>query len=131
MVISRPLIAIVDDEESVRLALARMLRASLFKVDVFESGEEFLHSLWTSRPDCVVLDFQMPGLTAHDVQLALKEAEISLPIIVVTAHDELALRERCLANGAFAYLAKPLPRKDLIAAINLAVSQHLLASKPA
>ena len=117
----RPLIALVDDEESVRRALARMLSASQFDVDVFASGQEFLDSLRTRLPDCVILDFQMPGLTGRDVQRQLTLAQMRVPIIVVTAHDQPALREQCLADGAVAYLSKPLQRERLVDLINDAV----------
>jgi FixJ family two-component response regulator len=117
----RPLLAVVDDEESVRRALARMLSASQFEVDVFASGQEFLDSLRTRLPDCVLLDYQMPGLTGRDVQRQLTHAQMRLPIIVVTAHDQPALREQCLADGAVAYVAKPLQRERLVALINDAI----------
>ena len=117
----RPLVALVDDEESVRRALARMLSASQFDVDVFATGQEFLDSLRTRLPDCVVLDYQMPGLNGRDVQRQLSLGQIRLPIIVVTAHDQPALREQCLADGAVAYLSKPLQRERLVDLINDAV----------
>ena len=117
----RPLLAVVDDEESVRRALARMLSASQFEVDVFASGREFLDSLRTRLPDCVILDYQMPGLTGRDVQRQLALTKTRLPIIVVTAHDQPALREQCLADGAVAYLAKPLQRERLVSLINDAI----------
>jgi FixJ family two-component response regulator len=117
----RPLIALVDDEESVRRALARMLSASQFDVEVFASGQEFLDSLRTRVPDCAILDYQMPGLTGRDVQRHLSVEQIRLPIIVVTAHDHPALREQCLADGAVAYLAKPLQRERLVDLINGAI----------
>ena len=117
----RPLIALVDDEESVRRALARMLSASQFDVDVFATGQEFLDSLRTRLPDCVVLDYQMPGLTGRDVQRQLSLGQIHLPISGVTAHDQPALREQCLADGAVAYLSKPLQRERLVDLINDAV----------
>ena len=119
----QPLIAVVDDEESVRLALGRMLRASGYEVTIYRSGEEFLESLQVSRPDCVVLDFQMPGLTGRDVQQALAVAKVRLPIILVTAHDQATLREKVLADGAVAYFAKPLRRDELIAAVDRATRQ--------
>lgn len=121
MVNRQPLIAVVDDEESVRLALARMLRASAFDVSIYRSGEEFLESIKTVVPDCVVLDFQMPGLTGRDVQRALSVAKVSLPIIIVTAHDQPSLREKVLADGAVAYFTKPLRRDNLIAALDQAI----------
>ena len=119
----QPLIAVVDDEESVRLALGRMLRASGYEVTIYRSGEEFLESLNVSRPDCVVLDFQMPGFTGRDVQQALAVAKVRLPIIIVTAHDQATLREKVLADGAVAYFAKPLRRDELIAAVDRATRQ--------
>jgi FixJ family two-component response regulator len=121
MTAPRPLIAVVDDEESVRRALARMLHASQLDVEVFGSGQEFLDSLRTRRPDCVVLDYQMPGLTGRDVQRQLAAAQIRLPIIVVTAHDQPALREQCLADGAVAYISKPLQRERLLSLIDDAI----------
>ena len=121
MVNRQPLVAVVDDEESVRLALARMLRASSFEVSIYRSGEEFLESIKTVVPDCVVLDFQMPGLTGRDVQRALSAAKVSLPIIIVTAHDQPSLREKVLADGAVAYFTKPLRRDNLIAALDQAI----------
>lgn len=120
---SPPLIAVVDDEESVRLALARMLRASSFDVSIYRSGEEFLESLKTVVPDCAVLDFQMPGLTGRDVQRAISVAKLSLPLIIVTAHDQPSLREKVLADGAVAYFTKPLRRDTLIAALQQALQQ--------
>jgi len=124
MVDTPALVAVVDDEESVRRALSRMLHACLFDVTTYPSGQEFLDSLSTSRPDCVILDFQMPGLTGRDVQRQLALANIHLPIIVVTAHDQPAIREQCLADGAIAYLAKPLLRDRLIATIESAVARR-------
>jgi len=102
----QPLIAVVDDEESVRRALARLIRTGSFDVEIFASGGEFLESLHGRRPDCVVLDVHMPGLTGRDVQRQLRRAQIQMPLIVVTAQDAPALREQCLADGAYAYLAK-------------------------
>jgi FixJ family two-component response regulator len=119
---TRHLVAIVDDEQAVRLAVARMLQASsLYHVMVFESGQTFLNSLRTVVPDCVVLDFQMPELTGSDVQRALKNSQIEVPVIVMTAHDQPTLRAQCMADGASAYFTKPLRRDDLMAAIDTAI----------
>jgi FixJ family two-component response regulator len=121
MVADGPLIAVVDDEESVRLGLARLLRASAYEVAAFNSGEAFISSLRTRVPVCAVLDFQMPGMTARDVQRELVVAKLILPIIIVTAHDRPTLREKCLADGAVAYFAKPLRREQLLTAICAAI----------
>jgi FixJ family two-component response regulator len=125
----RPLVAVVDDEESVRKALARMLTASMFDVDVFASGQEFLDSARVRRPDCVILDFQMPLLTGREVQRQLALWHIRLPIIMVTAHDQPELREQCLADGAVAYLAKPLQRQPLVNLINDAIRASTTAHR--
>ena len=127
MLAARPLIAVVDDEESVRRALGRMLTASNFETLVFGSGQEFLDSLAGRRPDCVILDYQMPGLTGRDVQRHLARAQITMPIIVVTAHDQPELREQCLADGAIAYLSKPLQREHLVAVIQRAIRPRAAA----
>ena len=120
---TRPLIAVVDDEESVRRALARMLSASQFETEVFASGAEFLDALRTRTPDCAILDYQMPGMTGRDVQRQLARAQIRLPVIVIPAHDQPALREQCLADGAVAYVAKPLQREQLVGLILDAIRQ--------
>jgi FixJ family two-component response regulator len=109
-----PIVAVVDDEESMRLALARLLRGCSFAVSVYGSGEEFLRSLTTSRPACVILDIEMPGMSGRDVQRALSTHGASLPIIIVTAYDRADLRAACLADGAAAYFAKPLRGQHLI-----------------
>lgn len=116
-----PLIAVVDDEESVRVALARMLRASAFEVEVYAGGREFLDSLATGQPDCVVMDFQMPGLSGCEVLSVLAHSRPGLPLIIVTAHDHPALREMALADGAAGYLIKPLRGETLVDAIAKAI----------
>jgi FixJ family two-component response regulator len=124
MTAARLRIAVVDDEESVRRAFARMLIASLFDVDVFASGQEFLDSLDKGHPDCIVLDLQMPGLTGREVQRQLAIDHVRVPIIVVTAHDQPTLREQCLADGAAAYVAKPLQRERLVNLIKDAIKRQ-------
>ena len=118
---SRPFIAVVDDEESVRRALVRLLRASQLEVEAFASGQEFLSSLAVRQPDCLILDIQMAGLTGRDVQRQLASADMHFPVIIITAHDEPTLREQCLAAGAVAYLRKPLRGDTLISSINAAI----------
>lgn len=117
----RPYIAVVDDEESVRSALVRLLRASRFDTESFASGEVFLGSLATRRPDCLVLDLQMAGLSGRDVQKHLIALQTPIPLIIITAHDEPTIREQCLADGAAAYLRKPLRGEALIRSIRQAI----------
>ena len=116
-------VAVVDDEDSMRLALARVLRESSYVVTAYVSGEEFLAALQTSPPDCVVIDQQLPGLTGTEVQRALRATDSQLPVIFLTAHDSPAVRAECLADGAFAYFTKPLRRSVLLAAVRDAISR--------
>jgi FixJ family two-component response regulator len=121
MIRQRPLIAVVDDEESVRKSLRRLLVASELDATVYASGQEFLDSLGGHQPDCLVLDLQMPGLTGLEVQRALARARVRFSTIIITAHDEPETRARCLAAGAVAYLCKPLHDELLLDAITTAV----------
>jgi FixJ family two-component response regulator len=121
MIESRPLVAVVDDEASVRASLMRLLRASRLDCVGFASGEEFLTSLATCRPDCLVIDLQMSGLNGRDVQRRLASLARPIPVIIITAHDEPTIREQCLADGASAYLRKPLRSGVLIRSIQSAM----------
>jgi FixJ family two-component response regulator len=121
---SRPCVAVVDDEDSVRRALVRLLRASHLEVEAFASGEEFLDSLHDRQPDCVVLDLQMTGLTGRDVQRELASRHQDFPIIIITAHDEPTMRAQCIADGAAAYLRKPLRGDVLLRSIETAVRER-------
>jgi len=115
-------IALVDDDDSVRNALGRLLSALGFDVTTHESAHEFLTSLKSGRPDCLVADLHMPGITGLDLLRHLMRAGIKIPTIVVTAHDEPGIRERCLSAGAAAVLLKPIDSSNLTNAINAAVS---------
>jgi FixJ family two-component response regulator len=114
---SRPLIAIVDDEESIRKSLRRLLMAADLDTVVYASGQEFLDALRGRQPDCLILDLQMPGLTGLEIQRALAVARVRFPTIIITAHDEPEARARCLGAGAGAYLCKPLHDELLLDAI--------------
>lgn len=113
----RPLVAIVDDEESIRKSLRRLFMAAELDAAVYASGQEFLDSLPERQPDCLVLDLQMPGLTGLEVQRVLAGARVRFPTVIITAHDEPETRVRCLSAGAAAYLCKPLHDEMLLEAI--------------
>src|SRR5262245_16369929 len=121
----RVLVAVVDDEESVCRALLRLLRATGLDVETFSSSVDFLDSmrerLPSRRPDCVVLDLHLPGLTGIDVQRQLKAERISLPIIMITGNEEAGVQEQVLSEGAQAFLVKPINARNLLDAIEHAV----------
>lgn len=107
---SKSLIAIIDDDRSVCRAIKRLVRSLGMNAETFASAEEFfdlIAAMPSFHPDCAVLDVQMPGTNGLEVQERLKLSGSTLPIIFITAHDEVGIRERALALGAFAFLRKP------------------------
>jgi FixJ family two-component response regulator len=119
----RPLVAIVDDEDSVRRALERVLRASCLDTEEFRSGGDLLAALPAMDPDCVLLDLQMPGLGGLETQARLAAAAPSLPVVVLTALDCVQTRERALRGGAAAFLTKPVEAQVLVDAILAAIAR--------
>jgi FixJ family two-component response regulator len=117
-----PYVAIVDDEEPVRKALRRLLRAAGLEAEGYAGGEALLAAATERAPDCVVLDLHMPGMSGLQLVRRLQAAHGRVPIVVITAHDEPATREQCLAAGAAAYLRKPLDERLLLNAISAALS---------
>jgi FixJ family two-component response regulator len=111
------LIAVVDDDPSVLKALLRLFRSSGFKARGFASGEEFLTSLPFNRYDCLVLDLRMPGMSGIDVQQDSDFLKAGISTVVITAHDEVDTRLKCLAAGAVGYLSKPFDDDVLLQAV--------------
>jgi FixJ family two-component response regulator len=120
-------VVVIDDDASVRTALKRLLGAANLDVDTFASGREFLDSLPSNRPDCIVLDFHMPGMNAVDVLRQLARENMLAPIIAVSGHDELQDHSRCLSAGAVAYLRKPFDDEELLESIYRAVGGAISA----
>jgi len=120
---SPPLIAVVEDESSVRKALARLLRAAGLGADTYASGEAFLQAMPDRAPDCLLLDLQLPGLNGLAVQLRLRQSGLKLPIVFITAAESLEDREHALHSGALAWLPKPVNDQVLLDTIKLALSQ--------
>jgi FixJ family two-component response regulator len=114
-------VALVDDDASVRKALARLLSVSSFDITTFGSAREFLQSVKEAPPQCLVVDLHMPEFSGLDLQCHLIRAGIHIPTIVITAYNEPGLRERCESAGASAFLVKPLDAKALIGEINSAL----------
>jgi FixJ family two-component response regulator len=119
---TRPLIAVLDDEEPVRKALERLLRSTGMAVETFASGSLFLASLSRAVWDCLILDLHMPEANGFDVQEWLAASGTNLPVVVITGHHSREARARVLAAGAIAYLQKPVDEQALLEAIALALS---------
>jgi FixJ family two-component response regulator len=115
----------VDDDESVGRAITRLARRLDIEAQAFQSGEEFLDQLDTAmlRPDCLLLDIQMPGLSGLEVQEALLRRSSTCPVIVMTAYVEADEHLRALALGAVAVLFKPFDEQLFIATVQTALER--------
>jgi FixJ family two-component response regulator len=116
-----PFVAVVDDEESVRKALKRLLRAAGLEAESYATGQEFLEQAAMREPDCVVLDLHMPVMSGSQVLAQIRKMPRRPPVVVITAHDVPEKRDECLAAGACAYLRKPLEDRLLLNAISAAL----------
>jgi FixJ family two-component response regulator len=116
-----PFIAVVDDEEPVRKALKRLLRAAGLEAEGYASGKEFLAA--ERRPDCVVLDLHMPVMSGQALLRQIRRMSARMPVVVITAHDTAETRDECIAAGAAAYLRKPLDDRLLLNAISVALAK--------
>ena len=119
--IERPLVVVVDDDESVRESLPDLLKEFGFVVLAFSSAEEFLASGSLGRTQCLVLDIAMPGMTGLDLQKELKGRGHTTPVIFITAQKDESTRKRALEQGAVDILYKPFSDTALRQALSKAV----------
>ena len=119
----RTSVAIVDDDASVRKALSLLLDTASFEAEAYPSAAAFLASLGDKRPQCLIVDLQMPEMTGLELQQHLVQRGIRIPTIVITAHNERGARERCELAGARAFLLKPIQDETLIETIVLAIGR--------
>ncbi|NPT55797.1 response regulator [Paraburkholderia elongata] len=117
----RSLIAVVDDDESVRESLPDLLREFGFAARAFSSAEEFLASGCIGEAQCLILDIAMPGMSGRDLQHELKQRRQTVPIVFITANGDEALRPRVLEQGAVECLFKPFSDTALLEAIQAAL----------
>ncbi len=116
-----PLVAVVDDDESVRESLPDLLREFGFAAHAFSSAEEFLASDSLVQTGCLVLDIAMPGMTGLDLQRELRLRGHSIPIIFISAHKDEVVRRRAFQQGAIEFLFKPFSDTALLQALNVAL----------
>ena len=119
--IHRPLVVVVDDDESVRESLPDLLGEFGFDTQVFPSAEEFLVSDSLGQTKCLLLDIAMPGMTGFDLQQELKVRGQNIPIIFITAQKDETVRTRALERGAVGFLLKPFSDRALLRALNTAL----------
>jgi two-component system, LuxR family, response regulator FixJ len=121
--ISTGVIAIVDDDQPFREALASVLKASGFGVITYGSAEEFLGSFGSRATSCLVLDVRLPGMSGIELQRHMIEAGKSVPIIFVTGHGDDSLRDLLMKTGAEGFLTKPVRSDMLLAKIGAVISK--------
>jgi len=124
-----PLVYVVDDDDSVRNAFARLIRSAGYEVEAFASARAFLGAAkLDARPACLVLDVQLPDVNGLQLQ---HELGTTLPIVFITAHGDIAMGVHAMKAGAADFLAKPVRDTDLLAAIDQALqaARRLHASR--
>jgi FixJ family two-component response regulator len=117
----RPLVSVVDDDESVRESLPDLVKEFGFAVRAFSSPEEFLASDFVRQTKCLILDIAMPGMSGTDLQRELKIRGHGIPIILITASTDKTVRPRLLEQGAVECLFKPFSDAALLEALNVAL----------
>jgi FixJ family two-component response regulator len=113
---------VIDDDEPVRTALARLLRSANFNAEAFSSVDEFLGVPKKKEDACILVDIRMPGLTGFDLQQKLASNELKIPIIVISASDETLIREHARQLGAVSFFRKPVDDQALLDAVLWAVA---------
>lgn len=120
---------IVDDDESVRTAKARLLKSVGLRVELFDSARQFLDHQRADVAGCLLLDVRMPGLSGLDMQERLKEAQEDLPIVFMSAHGDISMSVRAMKAGASDFLPKPVDDQKLLDAVGQAIDQGILARR--
>jgi FixJ family two-component response regulator len=120
---SNAIIAIVDDDPSVRKGLERLIRSLGWKTESFGSAQEFLATARNQAPSCLVLDLQLPGLSGLELQKQMTEAGVETPIVFLTGHGNIPASVKAMKAGAIEFLTKPVDEQDLLNAIQEAIER--------
>lgn len=113
---------VIDDDESVRKSFQRLLRSANLEVETFSSVEEFFSGQRQGDNACIIVDLRMPGSTGFDLQRELRSRGIRMPVIVISASDDVQTREQARRLGAAAFFRKPVDDQALLDAIWWAIS---------
>ena len=123
MSVEKPTVFVIDDDPSIRAALARLLRSVAIDVQTFGSTQEFLQAKRPNAPGCIVLDVKLPELSGLDFQNELVKSNIHLPIIFITGYGDIPMSVRAIKAGAIEFLTKPFREQDLLEAIRLGIER--------
>lgn len=125
---TRNLISVVDDDESIRRSTTFLIESFGFQAAAFESAEVFLKSGLLTDTSCLILDVQMPNMNGLQLQKELSAAGRSIPIIFMTAYDDIESRGRAMRAGAVAFLAKPFSDEQLLQTVRSALRRRARGS---
>ena len=120
---TQPIVFVVDDDASMRQALARLFQSVQLRVEVFASPQEFLQSERPNVPSCLVLDVRLPGVSGLDFQAELLRADVRIPIVFITGHGDIPMTVRAIKAGAVDFLGKPFRDQDLLDAVTAAIQR--------
>ena len=120
---SEAVIAIVDDDPSVREGLRSLLRSAGWRVETFASAQEFLARPGAEVPCCLILDLRLPGLSGLDLQKRMAEVELEIPIVFLTGHGDIPASVQAMKAGAVEFLTKPFDEEELLQAIREALER--------
>jgi FixJ family two-component response regulator len=127
MATAASIVHVVDDDDDARKGTARLLAAAGFQTRVYATASEFLASLEPEAPGCIILDVRLPDQSGLDLQVALANHAVSLPIIFMTGHGEIPDTVRAIQRGAVDFLTKPVDGKVLLDAVSRALTQDAAA----
>jgi FixJ family two-component response regulator len=119
----QPVVFVIDDDASVRDAIADLLRSVGLTVESFGSTQEFLQRERPDVPGCIVLDVRLPGPSGLEFQRTLSNSSIHLPIIFISGHGDIAMSVRAMKSGAIEFLTKPVPEQQLLDAIQTGIER--------
>lgn len=119
----QPVVFVIDDDASVRDAIADLLRSVGLTVESFGSTQEFLQRERPDVPGCIVLDVRLPGPSGLEFQRTLSNSNIHLPIIFISGHGDIAMSVRAMKSGAIEFLTKPVPEQQLLDAIQTGIER--------
>ncbi|HUL51547.1 MAG TPA: response regulator transcription factor [Candidatus Nitrosotalea sp.] len=118
-----PTVFVVDDDALVRRSMERLIRLAGFKVQTFESAQDFLCYHRSEGPACLVLDVRLPGLSGLDLQKELSQSGKQIPIVFLTGHGDIPMSVRAMKAGAVEFLTKPVKQRTLLEAIQAAIKR--------
>jgi len=125
MMLQKPIVYIVDDDEAIRNALRLLMKTAGLSTQIYGSAQEFIDSYKSDIAGCLILDVRMPGMNGLDLQKMLHNQHIRIPVIIMTGHGEVSMAVQAMKNGAVDFIEKPFKNEVLLARVNQAITHDL------